>query len=604
MKMAVGVTARNLQRVTKQGFERSRQYCRARAMFVREFVGQYYQKTRGLTGDEPINLIFHTIRSLVPNLVMKNPINELVTTYTPQKQYGELLGLGVDQAEQDMRLEETLRAWIVSALFGWGIIKTGIAVSGEMLVIGDTRIDPGQVYAKLIDLDDYVIDPVCTITEEATFKGSRIRVPRQMLLDIDGYNHDLVAKLPVSKYNLSSGNKVEDISKQNMAVMEMYTLQDYVDVVELWVPEANAIVTISDPTQTTLDDYLRVTEYYGPKEGPYVELSFTPPVPNNPYPIAPVGIWYDMARMANRMFKKVMDQADRQKDILGYNPANADEAQDILEAKDGDSVAMTDPNAAKVLSFGGQNRSNEIMLRELQMWYNYMSGNPDQISGNMTKGSKGSKETATRSSILQANASIGIEDSRYILYGRTADISRNIAWYLHTDPLIKIPLTKRASGGRQIQLWLTPEQRTGDFLKFTFKIRPRSMSRLDPNIKSKRIMEFATNLVPNLMNSAMVAMQMGLQFNVQRAITDIAMEMDILEEVQDWFDDPEFEQKMMMFAGMGPQNAGKAGMGSPEATLQNQGGAMTRPIMSSEQEFNQQAQAGAAESQSANQGVY
>ena len=602
--MAVEVTARNLQRVALRGFERGRLYRRARAMFVKEFVGQYYQNVRGLSGDEPINLIFHTIRSIVPSLVMKNPVNELVTTYTPQRQYGELLGLGIDQVEREMRLKETLRAWVVSAFFGWGIVKTGIAASGEMLVAGDTRIDPGQVYAKLVDLDDFIIDPVCTDINETTIKGSRIRISRQVLLDTDGYDHDLVRSLPISKYSLSDGNRIEEISKRNTAVMEMHTLQDYVDVVELWVPEADALVTISDPTQITLDNYLRVTDYYGPKEGPYVELSFTPPVPNNPYPIAPVGIWHDLHRMANRMFKKIMSQADNQKDILGYSPATADEAQDILDADDGDAVAMTDPNAAKMYSFGGQNRNNEVMLRELQMWYNYISGNPDQMAGNMTKGTKGSKETATRSSIIQANSAVGMEDARSILYDRTADISRNIGWFLHTDPLIKMPITKRVSGGRQIQLWLTPEQRSGDFLKFTFRIIARSMSRLDPNIKSKRIMEFATNLVPNLMNSAMVAMQMGLQFNVQRAITDLAKEMDILEDVQDWFDDPEFEQKMAMFMNLGPQNAGKAGMGSPEATLQNQGGAMTRPIMSPDQEMNRQSQEGAAESQSANFGAY
>ncbi len=601
--MPEGVTPAKVQIIVKRGFERMQRYRRARAMFIREFVGQYYQNTCGLTGDEPINLIFHTIRTFVPNLVMQDPINKLETKITQQKFYGELLGLAIDQTEREIGLKETLRAWIVSAFFGLGIIRVGLSSSGEMLHFGDVRVDPGQVYATLVDLDDYVIDPACTNERQAIFKGNRTRVPRQILLDTDGYDHDLVKKLPRSRYNMGS-RKVEDISKRHGSNMELYTLQDYVDVVELWVPEANALVTIPDPYQITFNKYLRITDYYGPREGPYIELSFTPPVPNNPFPVVPVSLWYDIHRMANRVFKKTMDQSERQKDILIYNPAQADEAQDILESKDGDSVASQDPKGVHVVSFGGQNRQNEVMLQELQVWYNYISGNPDQMAGNVPKGTRG-KETATRSSILQSNASISMEDMRNILYDKTGDISRNIGWFLHTDPLINIPLTKRKTGGEQIQLWLTPEQRTGDFLRFVFKIVARSMSRLDPNIKSKRLIEYGTNLIPAIMNAGMIGMQMGQQLNITRILTDIANELNITENVQDWFDDPEFQQKMAIVAAMGPQNAGKASsQSSPEGTAQNKGFPMARNIMTPGQEFNQNTQMGAAESQSSNQGAY
>ena len=527
---------------------------------------------------------------------MKNPVNELITRFTPQKMYGELLGLAIDETEREINLKKTFRAWVVSAIFAFGVLKTGIAASGEMLQFGDAKIDPGQIYTSIVDLDDFVFDSICTDIDKSTFLGSKIRVPRQILLDTTGYNHDLVMKLPKAHFN--THNRIEDLTKQSMGTMEMHTLQDLVNVVELWVPEANALVTISDPDQIMLDDYLRLTDYYGPIEGPYTLLSFTPPVPNNPFPVAPVSLWYDIHKIANRIFKKTMDQADRQKDILLYNPAQADEAQDIIESKDGDSVASQDPKGIEVVSFGGQNRNNEIMLSELQVWYNYISGNPDQMAGNIPRG-QGGKETATRSQILQSNASISIEDARDLLYDGAAEVSRKIGWHLHTDPLINIPLTKRITGGKQVQLWLTPEQRQGDFLKFIFKIRERSMSRLDPAIRSKRLVEFATNLMPAMMTAAMMSLQMGAPFNIRKAITDITNELGIIEDVQDWFDDPDFEQKMMAIMKMGPQNAGKASQASPAGIAQNQGFPMARNIMTPGQEFNQNAQMGAAEAQSA-----
>jgi len=70
------------------------------------------------------------------------------------------------------------------------------------------------------------------------------------------------------------------------------------------------------------------------------------------------------------------------------------------------------------------------------------------------------------------------------------------------------------------------------------------------------LIEFATNLVPSLINSGMVAMQMGVQFNVQESITDLADELGILEDVQDWFVDPTFMQRVQLQMAMGPQPGG------------------------------------------------
>ena len=260
---------------------------------------------------------------------MKNPMTKVTTRYTSQRFYAELLGLALNQVDEDIKLKQVLRGWVVDALFGLGIIKVGMSASGEMIQFGDKKIDPGQLYAELVDLDDFVFDPACTSLDKSTFLGSRIRTPRQLLLDTDGYDHDLVLKLPRSKMGVTT--RVENMTKQNIAMMEMYTLQDFVDVVELHVPDANTLVTISDPDQIILPNYLRLTDYNGPDSGPYKFLSFTPPVPNNPLPVAPVSMWYDLHKMANRMFQKTMNQADRQKDVMVYNPADADGAEDIVE---------------------------------------------------------------------------------------------------------------------------------------------------------------------------------------------------------------------------------------------------------------------------------
>jgi hypothetical protein len=268
-KMPSVLDPRKFANVVKQGFRRSRHYRKARAMFIKAYVGHYYAKKFGLKGDEPINLIFHTIRALIPNLIMKNPVNEVSTEIVPHRDYAYLLGLSADWIDRKIDLKEILRYGTVDACFGFGVFKSGLAQGGTMINFGDVLIDQGQVYTDNVDLDDFVFDPTCRKIRKSAFMGDRNRVP-------------------------DANRKAEAISQRNISSREMMELQDMVDVVELFVPGADTLITIADPEQAILDDFLAAREFYGPDEGPYTILSVTQPVPGNPYPVAPAGIWYDL----------------------------------------------------------------------------------------------------------------------------------------------------------------------------------------------------------------------------------------------------------------------------------------------------------------------
>jgi len=574
----------------RQGFERNKRHRRARAMFIKEYVGKYYASEYGLTGDEPINLIFNTIRATVPNLVMKSGVNKVSTEIVEYRQYAYLLGLALNKLDIQIKTKDTLRAAIVDAFFMMAVVKTGLAGGGQILNFGDIFVDEGQVFTDLVDFDDFTADPSCKDYRKAAFLGDRNRVPRQILLDDDEMDHDLVMKMPKS-FHPDARSKVEALTRRGVSDSEMYELQDFVDVVEIFVPGANALITIPDPKQIIFPEYLAARDYYGPKEGPYSILALTQPVPGNPFPVAPVSVHFDLHRMANKMMVKQMNQADREKSIAMYDPAGADEAEDIRTAKDGDVIAGN-PDTAKVLTFGGNNVKSEQMLQQCQIWHNYMSGNPDQMSGLVSNA-----ESATQANILQANATITIEDAREMIYDFAAENAGKRLWYIHTDPFMDHMLARRKPGGEYEQLRLTPEQRDGDFLDYTCTLKARSMSRLDPAVRTKRIVEFAANVMPSVMNSAMVAMQMGLPFNVQEALTDIAEEQGILDDVQDWFNDPSFMQRMQLVMAMNPQPAGKATPGQTGA--EPRGIPQQTKIQSPFQERKQSEQIGANESQSA-----
>jgi hypothetical protein len=573
------ITPEQLSESVKFGFERLKHYRRARAMFIKEYCGQYLRDDMGVEGEEPINLIYNAVRVIVPNLVMKNPENDVGTDYIQFTQSADELALKLNSVQEQIKFHRTLRSWIVDALFGFGILKVALKRSNHLFTIDDINVDLGQVYAERVDLDDFVFDPSSRSTDftDASFVGNRVEVPRQYLLDMDGFNHDLVATLPRSD-EIKEQNTARIITAKKNQIDHMRSLRDTVSIVDLWIPESGKLITIADPNTTTTDEYLRDVDYEGPEDGPYEFLSFSQPVPDNPLPVAPVGVWYDIHRAANRIFKKLVDQADSQKNILIYNPANADEAQEIVDAYNNDSVASADPNAFNVVQFGGPAQDNYQMTSVLQGWFSLMSGNTDQLGG----AGGGDADTATEAQILQANSSISIEDAKQILYDRVGDVSKRMAYYLWTDPI---------EGGASKE----------DFLEFTFKIHPKSMARLDPMVRLKRILDF-TNLLPAAVQSAQLAMQSGVPFDLAKYLMGVAEELDIADWVQEVFNDPQYIQKMQILYAMGPANPGKQQM-STEGVQQNNGLPTQRAVASPQEMQNAVPQETAAIGQATMQGI-
>jgi len=185
---------------------------------------------------------------------------------------------------------------------------------------------------------------------------------------------------------------------------------------------------------------------------------------------------------------------------------------------------------------------------------------------------------------------MSIEDARSILYDCASSVSKKHAYYIWTNPVEFTDVDRE------------------DFLFLTFKIKARSMQRLDPAIKTKRIMDFMTQLLPATMQTALMAQQMGQPFNLQVAITKLAEDLDIADWFDEVFNDPEFLNRMMLVHQMGmmsPGNSNKVvgGAGGVDEILQNGQPGIVGGTTPSPGEFsNMQAQAGANDSQSARLG--
>lgn len=574
------VTPKKFQQQAHRGVKRLRNFRNARLMFLRNYVGQYYDKERGDVGTEALNLMFNAIRVLVPHIVMNFPRHRLESPYLAMKEYGELLALALNQHDKKIDIKTEYRKFLTDAIFTLGIMKTGLAQSDSIYALDPyDQIDSGTLYSKTVDFDNFVIDPNSKehLFADAAFLGERITIPRIHLLESGLYKNDLVERLP----RIGESRRQErafELSMKNINVSDNYDFEDEVEVIECWIPSANATVCIPGDEDVEFDDYLRIDDFYGVREGPYTFLALTPPVPGNPLPVPMVGIWNDLHVLANGMAKKIVDQAMAQKDVITYKRSAADDAQEIIDAPNGESVASDDPDAVKVVSLGGQQSKNEQALIQLQGWFSMMAGNPERLSG-----AAQAAGTATQERFLQVNGEVGLDDMKDLLYIAAGAEARKRAWYLHTDPLMKIPLIRRVNvpgsmgvdpmtgmpmmqPGRIVeqQVILTPEARSGDFLDFTFNIETDSMGRVDSNTRFAQAMDFFVKALPAVLTGAQTAMMLGVPFSPKAALLRLAKMANI-----DWFEevfaDPEFQMMMQQRMMMGPSfDASKGQLGGPK----------------------------------------
>lgn len=590
MSLTDEISPKKFQLAVNRGFKRLENFRLARIHFLSAYAGPYYDKVEGQTGTAAINLIFNAVRVLVPTMVMNFPKHKIETPYLAVRQYAELLSLALDQHDMKIDIRNTYRRVIVDAIFTLGILKTGLAQSDSVYALDDlTRVDPGTVYTEAVDFDNFVVDPACRdhMFRDATFMGDRITVPRKMLLDSGLYNNDLITRLPRAGASGDSAeqHRAKSLSMDNIDESENAALEDDVEIAEIWVPSANAMVTVPGAKDVSFDDYLRVDDYYGVKEGPYTFLSLTPPMPGNPLPVPMVGIWHDLHVLANRMAKKIIEQAERQKDIVFYKRAGVDDAQQARDAGDGEAVACDDPESIVVKSFGGQQNSNETQLNNLEGWFNMMAGNPAQVGGQNIEA-----KSATAANLLQQNAGVGLEDMKDMVYQMAASEARKRAWYFHTDPLMQVPLVRRQQAQTPVQVptgqWLmtptmqdvqvvlTPEVRRGDFIDFVFQIEPESMGRIDSKVRLQQAQAFCQQIMPAVMAAAQIAAQLMIPFDAKSLLIRMAKEMGIT-----WLDevlyDPQFQAQMQQQMMMGPQAQNSKGQAQQQpnpglgATLQN-----------------------------------
>jgi len=517
-----------------------------------QYAGRFYGKS--LKDDKegrkasPLNLAYSAVSTIIPNLVYNDPKCKVTTGTLAYRDYAEMIAMAIDYALTMLKFRENLRKVIFDALFTAGFMKTGIALSDRTVQVDGRRVSVGQFYADRVDSDDMILDPSARDWREQRIVGNRYRADADKMLETGFGDPDLIRKLSTRTEEGPTGQSAGEKLGGNRGEDHIRGIQRYVDLVDLYIPDENRIVTMPYKKDMVQDAFINESEYVGPDTGPYHMLAFSP-VSENILPVAPASIWYDLHVLGNRIARKLGRQAERLKRVLVYEGAAIEDATEIAEADDGEAIRVDDISKIKEVTFGGASPESYTWMEWVKRNFSEMAGNVELMSGQSP-----TAPTLGQSEIMQANGSVRLGDMQNLVYDFTAEIAHDAGFYVHTDPLIELPLTRRVSG-QDTQVIYTPEMRKGEWLDYMVKIQPYSMARPDPNMSVRRKLEFATNVIPA---AAQAMALLGPGFMVGAFLKRMALEIGI-EDADEWLNDPAIQA--FVTARAQAINAGTGGSG-------------------------------------------
>ncbi len=489
---------------------------------VKQLVGYHYSG-QGAKIQLPINLIEMAVVIIMSHLAAHMPRAAINPRHAPGiRPLTDLLEMDVDHILLEIDYEDTMRTVLLDAILSVGVTMT--CVDDELQTeVGGVLHDYGQPCVTAMDLDDLIFDMGAMKWYEQDYMGHRYQVPYEWLRSSDLFQH--TDKLVPIGEELKTDSKTRDIGKTQKGRPQA-DIKDYAELIDLWIPEEHKIVTIpGEQSQMANSKPLREVDFYGPETGPYDMLSFHK-VPSNLLPLAPAAVWRDIHDLANKLMRKQGRQAERQKNVVGYEPASAQDAERMQEADDGDWRKVKHAQGIKGVESGGVSPTSQAYTMWLLEKFSYVAGNMDVLGGLAPQA-----QTLGQEELLAGNAGARINDMRDRMYKHQSEVLRKIAWYRVYDESALRQLTYQFQNTDiQLPIMFSPSDLEGDFLDLHIDIQPYSMQRETPPQRLEKGMAVLDRVMPLLP----LAIQQGWDFDFGALIAFLTKNAQ-LEDLRELF---------------------------------------------------------------------
>lgn len=554
---------------------------------VKQYVGHHWAEG-GAEKKVPVNLLALYVQIVGRNLVAKNP--RVMVTTKDKKILPQVSAMEewANQRIEEMHFSEELRRFVTDALFSIGIMKVGIATPADS-VVNAYQSPAGVPFAECIDLEDFVFSVSARNMKEVSFIGHKLRIPRSEAAEL-GYDVKQAKEIakssgPIGNTNIGGDERIGTLGRD----FQISDDDEYDPMVELWeiyLPRVKRIVVMAcDESGVPSSDKkpLKVSEWFGPACGPYHILSFMT-VPGNAMPKAPVQDLVDLAELVNRLYRKLGNQAERQKEVLPVRGGAVDDAKKLKQAADGEMFPCDNADTLKAVSYGGPNAVNLQFAIHAKDLFSFIGGNLDLLGGRSPQ-----SKTASQDKLLNENASAGVSDMQDTTVTATARVMSALLWFWWHHPEQVMTVNRTAGPGlddisitRQLYPRGAADQygkarsftRAGRYEDLMLRVDPYSMRYRSPQERLGFLMGLFDKFAPAMPILQAQGVVMDMQF--------------LLKKIAEYADEPDVTQMFTIQEPVSPE--GGSGGAADIAPKSENGGEYIRRSIGNDTQANREGE--------------
>ena len=491
---------------------------------IRNYGGDGYDNSSGIASPKQtryLDLLNQAVDAYQTLLAANRPRVMITTSLPEYRAFAKHFEQAINAMMKEIRLEDTLRRWVLDAFFCVGVVKVHLADSGLVEIEPDFWMDPGTPFASNVALDDFVYDTSARKWSEVKYAGDMYRIAFSEAVELFG-EEAMKGHTPSSKGSLDE-ERVQQISRGEETDEDEF--EPMIDLADIWIPRLGVIETYVVDSRSNFDlkgEPLAVEEWTGGEEGPYQILGFND-VPENIMPTSPASHLESLENLINNVMRKNARQAKRQKDIHIYTPAGAESARQLQRADDGEWVQVNSTDDIGMMKQGGVDQANyAFMLGGIEL-FDRMAGN---LQARMGLGAQA--DTVGQERLIHGAASRKEGQMQYVMLNAATKLIRQLGVMLWQDEfktiITEIPIPG-APGYSATSVW-SPGDREGNFVDYNFEIDVYSMQFQSPSSKVQRLNELVMGVFMPMMQ---MMMQQGIMIDMMQLVKTYAELLNLPE---------------------------------------------------------------------------
>ena len=469
-----------------------------------------------------------------------------------------------------MHAEEAFQECARNAFYSIGIMKVYMADSTAVELEADEWMDPGKPFMQSISPHHFCYDTDATDFRHCSFMADRYRVRFQDVVEDLRFPKEVRDRLkdrgPEQQH---TNDEVEWGSGLGSSERDPSQFEESIWVCDAFLPKDEVIYTFITDDQFNIgppeESLLGEQEYDISEMGPYRFLNLGP-VPDKTTPSSPAQNLLLQHNLVNSLYRKLEDQAERQKIVTVGVDGDEDTLKKMRDAVDGDYFTVTSPDTIQQIRSDGPDQPVfGFMVNALEQ-FSKQAGNLEHKLGLSASADTAKQQGMIGESVSRMEA---FYQGRFVTFAR--ECIQEIGRLLFDDSTTQIEMTKKVPGTTfEVDApWLgavTEGAREGKFSDYDLDIEPQSLPYRSAQDRIQELDAQMQMIIP----LAPLLMQQGKMPNLEYYLSKRAEYSDMPESEQLLMDIPQPEPEQQQG---GPHERTLGGPGGGEYMHHSDGGA-------------------------------